>query len=414
MKSLARWIAVLFIAAPAVAQIPSTGTDPAGMASFDRLATSLMRKYHLPGGAIAVMKDGKLVFARGYGYANRQTRELVQPDSAFRIASLTKPITAAAILKLAEEKKLDLDAKVFDILADIRPLPDAKVDPRLAQITVRELLWHAGGWNSETSFDPMFMPLQIATANGTPPPAGPLQIARYMRGQPLQSDPGTQYAYSNFGYSLLGRIIEHVTHAKYETWVRANVLAPAGDACMAIGHTRQSEPLPREVKYYDYPGAPRVDSVFGGGGKVPDPDGGFYLEAMDSHGAWVASTIDYLRFVAALDGGHIVSRRSIETMLARPPIPSWRGQTSWYGMGWMVRPAGGSANWWHAGSLPGTTTLVVRANNGYAWAAFFNSRPASGDLGSELDSGMWDALSKATSIPDADLFSRFPCYNHGK
>jgi N-acyl-D-amino-acid deacylase len=404
---------LLFAATAAIAQVPSTGADPPGMAPFDRLAESLMRKYRIPGGAIAVMKDGKLVFARGYGYANRETREPVQPDSAFRVASLTKPFTSAAILKLVEEGKLNLDDKVFEILANIRPLANAKVDPRLANITVRELLWHAGGWNSATSFDPMFMSVQIAEASGTKAPAAPVPIARYMRGQPLQFDPGTQYAYSNFGYLLLGRIIEHVTRMRYEAWVRANVLAPAGAACVAIGHTRQSQTLPHEVKYYDFPGASLVTSVFGDGAKVPDPDGGFYLEAMDSHGAWVASTIDYLRFVAALDGGRILSQQSIKTMLARPTIPSWRGQTSWYGMGWMVRPAGNSANWWHNGSLPGTTTLVVRANNGYAWAAFFNSRPQSGDLGSDLDNGMWDALSKAT-VPDVDLFPRFSCYNRGK
>ena len=399
--------ALLFVAAAAVAQIPSTGADPPGMAAFDRLAQSLMQKYNIPGGAIAVMKDGKLVFARGYGWANREARQQVQPDSAFRIASLTKPITSAAILKLVEAGRLKLDDKAFDILADLRPLPNAKVDPRLAGITVRELLWHAGGWNSATSFDPMFMSVQIAQANGAPPPAKPPQIARYMRGQPLQFDPGTQYAYSNFGYSLLGRIIQHVTHANYEDFVRRQVLAPASAQCMAIGHTLQSQPLPREVKYYDFPGAPRVPSVFGGA-NVPDPDGGFYLEAMDSHGAWVASTIDYLRFVAALDGGRIISPQTIKTMLAQPPIPSWRGQSSWYGMGWMVRPAGNSANWWHNGSLPGTTTLVVRASNGYAWAAFFNSRPKSGDFGGDLDSGMWDALSKS-QVPNVDLFPRFSC-----
>ena len=167
----ARFLALLlFAATAAIAQIPSTGADPPGMAPFDRLAESLMRKYRIPGGAIAVMKDGKLVFARGYGYANREAREPLQPDSAFRVASLTKPITSAAILKLVEEGKLNLDDKVFDFLANIRPLPNAKVDPRLANITVRELLWHAGGWNSATSFDPMFMSAQIAEANGTKPP----------------------------------------------------------------------------------------------------------------------------------------------------------------------------------------------------------------------------------------------------
>src|SRR5437667_101326 len=175
----------------------------------------------------------------------------------------------------------------FAATAAIAQIPSTGADPpgmapfdRLAESLMR--LWHAGGWNSATSFDPMFMSVQIAEANGTKPPAAPVQIVRYMRGQPLQFDPGTQYAYSNFGYLLLGRIIEHVTRMRYEAWVRANVLAPAGAACVAIGHTLQSQPLPREVKYYDYPGAPLVTSVFGDGANVPAPDGGFYLEAMDS------------------------------------------------------------------------------------------------------------------------------------
>src|SRR5258708_17651660 len=159
----------LFLAATASGQsIASTGVRVSGMASYDQLAASLMARYQIPGGAIAVVRDGKLVFARGYGYANKATGELVQPDSAFRVASLTKPITSSAILLLVQRGKLSLDQRVFDIL-HVSPLSGATTDPRLATITIRELLQHAGGWNRDTTFDPMFKTVVIAGAAGMAP-----------------------------------------------------------------------------------------------------------------------------------------------------------------------------------------------------------------------------------------------------
>lgn len=406
-------VLILLVASSLAGQaIPSTGTPVPGMASYDQFVTELMAKYQIPGGAVAVARNGKLVFARGYGFANRTTGELVQPDSAFRIASLSKAITSAAILLLMQRGQLDLDRRLFDILAHEQPLPGATVDSRLYNITVRELLQHSGGWNSDTTFDPMFMPLTIASAAGTPPPASTETIIRYMMGKPLQFDPGTNYHYSNFGYALLGRVVEKISGKSYETFVRDEVLSPSGAACMRIGHTLQSQSLAKEVKYYDYPGAPNATSVFGTGQSVPWPDGGFYLEAMDAHGGWVASTIDYLRFMLSVDGRNdrpdILSASSIATMTARPAIPTWSSSASWYAMGWLVRPSGNDANWWHTGSLPGTRTIMVRNYQGIEWVALFNSRPSNdNEFISELDSGMWTALSGVTSWPANDLFSSF-------
>ncbi len=385
------------------------------MVSYDQLASTLLTKYQMPGGAIAVARNGKLVFARGYGYANKATGELVQPDSQFRIASLAKPITSAAILLLMQRGKLTLDQRVFDILS-YEPLPGQSVDPRLATITIRHLLEHSGGWNRDTTFDPMFLPVTIAEATGTPAPAAPDSIIRYMMGKPLQFDPGSDYNYSNFGYLLLGRIIETISRQPYDRFVREQVLTPSGAACMQIGHSLQAQSLPREVKYYDFAGAPLVPSIAGTGTKVPRPDGGFYLEAMDAHGGWVASTIDYLRFLVTVDGrndpGDILAPATIETMTARPAIPSWSASPAWYAKGWSVRPSHGDANWWHTGGLPGTTTLVVRNYNGFTWAAFFNSQPANvGAFVEELDSGMWAAVAGVTNWPSGDQFQSYaPCF----
>jgi N-acyl-D-amino-acid deacylase len=234
----------------AAQSIPTSGTPVPGMASYDQIITALMTKYQIPGGAVAVARNGKLVFARGYGYANRSTNELVQPDSAFRIASLSKAITSAAVLLLVQRGRLDLDAKVFDILTNEQPLSGATVvDQRLYNITIRQLLQHAGGWNRDTTFDPMFRPLTVASAAHVASPPSTETIIRYMMAEPLQFAPGTDFNYSNYGYALLGRVIEKVTGKHYETFVHDEVLSLSGAACMHIGHTLQSQPLPKEVKY---------------------------------------------------------------------------------------------------------------------------------------------------------------------
>jgi N-acyl-D-amino-acid deacylase len=384
------------------------------MVSYDQLASTLLTKYQIPGGALAVTRNGRLVFARGYGVANKATGELVQPDSRFRIASLSKPVTSAAVLLLVQRGKLSLDQRVFDILS-YEPLPGESVDPRLATITIRHLLEHSGGWNRDTTFDPMFLPVTIAAATGTPAPATTDSIIRFMMGKPLQFNPGSDYNYSNYGYVLLGRIVETISGQPYEKFVREQILSPSGAACMQLGHSLQVQSLPKEVKYYDYPAAPLAPSIFGTGTKVPRPDGGFDLEAMDAHGGWVASTIDYLRFVLSVDARNdppdILAPATINIMTARPTIPYWSTSPTWYAKGWQVRPSLGDANWWHTGGLPGTTTIVVRNHGGMAWAAFFNSQPSNVDaFVEEPDSGMWTALAHVTSWPSYDQFQSFaPC-----
>lgn len=380
------------------------------MAAFDRVIPQLMKDYGIPGGAVAVVKDGRLVYARGYGYADVEAQQLVEPDALFRIASVSKPITAAAILKLVEEGRLSLDAKAYAFRPDLTPPPGtASVDPRIYDVTVRQLLWHTGGWDRERSggFDPMFRSTAAAQTVGVPAPASAETVMRYMLGFPLDFAPGTRYAYSNFGYAILGRVIEKVSGQSYETYVRNAVLAPAGATRMRLGATVAQGRLPEEVRYYHTGSA---TSVFPGGGAVPWPYGGFYLEAMDAHGGWVGSTVDLLRFLTAVDGfptrTDVLSPASTTLMAARPPT-IWDGSSYHYGMGWAVRPSAG--NWWHAGSLPGTTTILVRTGTGLAWAAVFNARQTGADPGFEgqVDAKLWEAVGGVTEWPAHDLFPQF-------
>src|SRR6059036_2691362 len=219
--------------------------------AFDREIQQFMQARNIPGGALAVVKDGRLAYTRGYGWADRENKVPVKPTSLFRIASISKPFTAVAVLKLVEEQKLKLHARVWDLLNLPSLVPAEKnADERWKQITVCHLLQHTGGWDRDKSFDPMFRSREIAMSFGLPSPAAPRAIIRYMLGQPLDFDPGTRYAYSNFGYCVLGRVIEQITGTSYQKFVQEKVLAPIGIRLMRIGASLADKRAVGEVRYY--------------------------------------------------------------------------------------------------------------------------------------------------------------------
>ena len=395
----------------AASRAGSTGVTPPGMETYDRLIPELMEKWEIPGGAIAVVKDGRLVLAKGYGLADVENEELVQPDSLFRIASISKPVTAVAILKLMENGLLDLDERAFDILDHLEAPGGEVLDPRVEEVTVRQLLHHSGGWDRDASFDPMWSPRRIAAETGTERPMVCEDVVRYMLGQPLDFDPGTKYAYSNFGYCILGRIVEKKSGKTYEEYVREAVLAPPGITEMRIGGTRPEEREDGEVKYYHFPGAELTSSVLPDGPeRVPWTYGGFHLATHDANGGWVASPIDLVRFTVSLDADTApssVDPGTLNLMLIRPE-PRLQETPYYYGMGWGVRPVQGGANWWHNGSTPGTTATLVRTQGGITWAALFNSRPREWqDFSDELNDVMWLTTREVTTWPEHDLFPQF-------
>src|SRR5262249_26041862 len=125
------------------------------LASFDQMMIKFLQAHpQVPGAAIAVARNGKIVYSRGFGYADG--KQLVKPNSKYRVASISKPVTACAILQLCEHKKLKLDDKVFTVLHLEEPKKGIKFDPRWRQVTIQHLLQHMGGWDRDKSFDPMF------------------------------------------------------------------------------------------------------------------------------------------------------------------------------------------------------------------------------------------------------------------
>src|SRR5688572_32438016 len=349
---------------PAQPEIPISGAAVPGLGPFEQSVRDMMRTYGIPGGAVAVMRDGKLIYARGFGYADVENRTPAQPDALFRIASVSKPITSAAIMKLVEEGKVTLDDRIAPLIADLVPAEGATVDPRWEQITIRQLLNHTGGWDRTKpngGFDPMDRPGIAAAVVNAPAPASTETLIRYMKGMPLDFTPGEKWVYSNFGYAILGVVIKRLSGMPYEEYVRSRVLQPVGANRTRSGKSRMSDALPEEVKYY-WPGqganAPLVPSVFAGEGLVPFNYGGFYMEGNFASGGWVSSTVDLLRFLAGVDGRanrpDILSAELVAAMTSKNNgAQVCAGGTCHYAGGWWVRPTQGDASWWHGGTLPG-------------------------------------------------------------
>jgi N-acyl-D-amino-acid deacylase len=414
VAKIACTVCVLFSLATARALV-ATGTEDPRLTSFDRLMISFVEQRNVPGAALAVARDGQLVYARGFGYADVEAHQPMQPNSLFRIASVSKPFTSAAIMQLVQAGKLKLNDSWYTIVG-LHPRSDQRLDPRLRQITILEQLQHRGGWDREKSFDPMFRSVLIANKLGAVPPANQEQIIQYMLGQPLDFDPGQRYAYSNFGYCILGQVIHKVSLEPYQQYVRNHLLAPLGIGNMRLGHSLLSYRAPGEVKYY---GKGMGTSVFAEnlGQKVPWCYGGWDLEAMDAHGGWIASAVDLVRFGAAFnhpDHSRILSARAIEETFARPPgqagFQNGKPTPVYYGCGWQVRGVGGGKiNTWHTGLLDGTSTLLVRRSDGLTWAVLFNaSQDSAGkNLADQIDPLVHQAADEVRHWPDKDLFPEF-------
>jgi N-acyl-D-amino-acid deacylase len=380
MRYLACPLALALVAAaawpddpPAKPKIPVTGKADAQFARFDELLTTFLDKYDHPGASVAVGRDGKVLYSRAYGYADREAKQAAKPESLFRISSLSKPITAVAILQLVEQGKLDLDAKVITVLG-LTP-PAKGFDERWRKVTIRHLLEHKGGWDAAKGNDPMFISPLIVREVGGPHPAMPAAIIRYMLRQPFDFEPGEKVAYSNFGYCLLGRVIERLGKQTYEAHVKKHVLAPLGIKTMRLGRTLWLYRAANEARYYS---SRKVPAVFPPtlGKQVPAPYGGFCLEAMDAHGGWLATASDILRFANAFDDPKackVLKPETVELMFARPDGEDAKAKT-WYAKGWSVQLfPGGKRAYWHDGAIEGASAMVARRPDGISFAVLLNS-----------------------------------------
>lgn len=326
-----------------------------------RIAARVARfrsQFEVPGLSVAFTRKDKLVYAAAFGEADRAAGERLTTTHRFRIASISKPITASAVMLLVESGKLDLRQTIFGVegILGAFDLPQGSAD-WLKQITIDHLLTHTTGAWSNDNQDPMFMDAGDDHA---------ALIRSTLARAELTGPPGKTYAYSNFGYCLLGRVIEKISGETYEAFVRRAILRPAGADGMTIAGNRLDDRQPNEVVYY--------------GDYAYDMN----VRRMDAHGGWVGSAVELVRFCQTVDGyksvADTLSRKSVDLMAT--PTRLYNG----YGRGWTLNPR--HRNRWHTGSLPGTTSILVRVQGDVCFAGLTNIRTNGSDAA--LDALMWD------------------------
>lgn len=400
---------VFFLLIAGCASFPQTGE---GVSGADRPVRAFMQRWNVPGLALAAVADGRLVLAHGYGYADPAVGEPMQPDSLFRIASASKPVTAIAVMKLVEEERLGLDDAVFSSILSgyARRCPDG-VDTRLHDITVEHLLTHASGWDTGEAADPMFNAALIARQR---PVEGlsPVQAVIQDRAcRPLDFTPGTIQVYENLNYAVLGRVVEAVAGVPYEQFVREQVFASLGITAPRIGNELFSGRLPGEVAYVARGEDRRRVSPISGpaANEVPLQYGGFLLSAMDSHGGWIASAIDLARLMAGVDGHpgikDILDPATIELMGEDPELPhEGLPADHWYAMGWYRTSEGA---WFHDGSLPGSASFMRMEPDGFLVAALVNTRHTNPEFAADFRATIRRAAAGVRHEARRDLSPRY-------
>eukprot|EP00253_Pinus_taeda_P020429 PITA_20429 len=304
------------------------------MSRFDEVMKMVMAISNAPGAQLAVAKGGQLKYFKAFGVANRDNGEPVTTHHIFRYNSISKVITGTAILKLVQEGKVSLEDKPFSFLENLHPPKGATVDKRLLNITVQNLLQHTGGWNRTSTGIDVFgiqTALYISQSLGFPPPPRPSEAIRFMKAIALDFDPGSAMEYSNFGYLILGRVIEKATGMNYGEYVQKHMFHPLGIRDIKLGQSMLEHLAHNEVRYYGINGedAPFV-SIFPNQGFVNSSYGIMDYRSSDSYASWTGSAGELVRFVDHIDGLRrpaVLKKEMVDAML-NAPMPSNRGSVA--------------------------------------------------------------------------------------
>lgn len=363
----------------------ATGAQVAELASVDAAMVAYMRQYDVPGGVVAVARDGRLVHARGYGFTDRSGATPIVPDQIMRWGSVSKPIAGLAAMTLVEDGTLALDDLPFQTMPGLIPLPGETPDARIAGITLQNLMDHAGGWDDARAVDDRLW-IEGVNQDGVRDQA---QLIRYGLGVPLDHDPGTTYAYSNYATQVVAEYIASVTGMDFETWVQQNLFAPLGVTGPRFGSGDPAQETAQPT-YHDRSGAavtvPVLDQIYAG-----------------ASGAWIGRSMDLMRLLNAIDGrnGPALFQSTTMEAFATRPDAIWPGSGYFYTNFMEFAPRGDDLDWYHTGLPRGGLARFWRRADGTTWIVILNRSPDGPypDFNAAVDA--------VATWPEHDLFGSF-------
>lgn len=326
-------------------------------------------RWEINGAQIAVTRNDSLLYVKGFGWADMEKKQEMQPSNIMRLASVSKLLTAVGVMRLAEAGTLKLSDHVFGpkgILNDTA-FTNAIKDQRYLDITVEQLLRHKAGFTTGAG-DPMFSTRYIMMQNRLTTPPDNNTLMKILLKRRLGFTPGTAKRYSNVGYTLLSMIIEKKTRMSYEDYMRKFVFEPAGCYDFHIAGSYEKDRRRNEVKYYMHKGSEPVYEYNNSGRMVEKCYGENDIPNLKGAGAWCASAAELSRLVASIDllpgVKDILSKKSVEFMTREMPDHD-------FSIGWNFCPK--DRPWIRTGSLSGTSALVLRYPDGECWILITNT-----------------------------------------
>lgn len=369
---------------------------------FDASINRFMRYWGIRGGSFALMRNDSLLYAKGYGFANTQDSIPCEVKNIFRVASVSKLLTAVAVMHLEETGQLSTQDFVFGedgILNDSLFL-DYR-DKKIKKVTVEHLLRHTSGFSNPHG-DAAFNMELVAQFLDKPLPLSMDDMVLYATKNRLRAVPGGRFNYSNLGYIVLSKVIEKVSGIPYETYIKDSILAPIGCYDIHLANNYSDGFRENEVTYYEVKEAEPVPAYDGSDTLVMKSLGGNDVHGLYGAGGWVASPVELLKLVSAINKCPVredfLTPESIDFMTP-------------YGKN--AKPAGWASSsakfWLRSGSMSGTSALIKANKDGYSWVFISNSSSWNGPgLARQMNREITQALRKVKKWPETDYFALQP------
>ena len=393
-------------------------SDAPGLEKMDRKVERYMQYWHIRGAQLAVMRHDSLLFCKGYGIADEiqcphegtELRDTVAetftvemtPGHIMRVASVSKLITATGIMKLCEEGLLQLSDTVFGphgILRNTLYSNAIRYTADYSKITVEHLLRHQAGFRR----DPVFSANDVRRQMRLDSAPDLDDYSRLVLSKRLRYEPGGSQTYSNYGYMLLGRIIETVSGMGYEEYIQSHILRPAGCLDMHIAGNYYEDRRPNETRYFVHEGDGKQIPEYNGSGRMVERCyGGNDIRLLGGAGAWVCSAAELARFVASIDAvpqpvPDVIGSESVGLMTEFT-------DSSKYSLGWNdTDPRKG---WVRTGTLAGTNAMIKYFPDGECWIWLANTSTWKGPGHAKYTSILFDSLREKFSekLPARNLF----------
>ena len=370
--------------------------------AMDSIMQRYLKRWEIHGAQLAISRHDSLLYARGFGYADKDRKIPMEPSYIMRMASVSKLVTATGIMKLRDMGKIRLSDKVFGpkgILNDTFYVNSIR-DKRYFDITVEQLLRHKAGFTNYAG-DAIFSTRYIMQQNHLTTPPDHRTLLRIVLRRHLGYTPGAAQRYCNIGYTLLSLIIEKRMGMSYNDFMQRYVLNPAGCYDFHIAGNYLKDRRPNETVYYMHSSSVPVPEFNNSGRMVVRCYGENDITTALGAGAWVASAAELCRLVASIDGDRtvpdVISPQAVKLMTQEMPDHQ-------FSLGWNFTPR--NRPWIRTGSLVGTSALVLRYHDGECWVFITNTSTWKGHKFSQDTMALFEKLRKrfGSKMPKRNMF----------